>query len=78
MTLKEMERGFELHEQRMARILDNFVLQGELLNRLEQRIDRIAAMMEEDRERLRVMQVAMTSLFERLEGFVRRLKAPRR
>ena len=95
MTLEEMERGFELHEKRMGRIeenlsvmqknlvvvQDNLTVQGELLNRLDQRLDRLAAMFEEgqrqraeDRETLRIMKAAMTSLFERMDAFIRGLE----
>src|SRR5207249_11659586 len=59
MTLQEMERGFELHEQRMARIeenlgrvQDNLLVQGELLNRIDQRVERLAAVMAEQGDSL--------------------------
>ncbi len=71
----------ERNEQRLAGVEDNLVVQGEFLNRLDQRFDRVAAMMEdserqrgEDRERLRTMQAAMTSLFQRMDAFIRGLE----
>ncbi len=81
MTFEELEHGFELHEKRLARMEDNLVVQGEILDRLDHRLDRVAAMMEEserqrgeDRERLRDMQSAMTSLFQRMDAFLRGLE----
>lgn len=80
MTLEELERGLELHERRLASIEGNFVVQGELLNRVDQRLDRLANLMEEserrrteDRETLRLMQAAMSSLFQRMDAFIRGL-----
>jgi hypothetical protein len=83
MTLAELERGMELHEKRLTRIEDNLVVQGELLNRLDQRLDRVANLLEEsqrqrmqDHETLRAMQDAMASLFQRMDAFIRGLERP--
>lgn len=90
MTLAELERGMELHEKRLtrveenlARVEDNLVVQGELLNRLDQRLDRIANLLEEsqrqriqDHEAMRIMQDAMASLFKRMDAFIRGLERP--
>jgi hypothetical protein len=73
-TLKELERGFELHEKRLERIEDNLLVQGELLGRLEVLFEESERQRGEDRERLRVMQAAMTSLFERMDKFIRGLE----
>lgn len=81
MTFEELERGMELHEKRLARVEENLIVQGELLNGVDQRLDRLAQMFvqregerAEDRERLRIMQAAMTSLFERMDAFIRGLE----
>lgn len=88
MTLAELERGMELHEkrlgrieasleqheERLTRIENNLVVQGELLNRLDQRIDRLVTIVERNSEDMRLMQSAMTSLFQRMDAFIRGLE----
>ena len=81
MNLEDIERGMELHEQRFKKIEDNLIVQGEILNRVDQRLDRLAEMFAQsegeraaDRERMRLMQGAMTSLFERMDAFIRGLE----
>jgi hypothetical protein len=80
-NLEDIERGMELHEQRFKKIEDNLIVQGEILNRVDQRLDRLAEMLAQsegeraaDRERMRLMQGAMTSLFERMDDFIRGLE----
>jgi len=81
MTNEELERGLEAHERRMTRVEENLLVQGEMLNRIDQRLDRLTALFEqseaaraEDRERIRLLQGAMTSLFEHMEAFIRGLR----
>ncbi len=81
MTLQELERGFELHEKRLARIEevqkitgDNLLVQGELLNRVDQRLDRVVSIAERNAEDMSVMQSAMTNLFQRMDAFIRGLE----
>jgi len=73
MTLQEIEQGLKLHEERFARIdteheqrfkriEDNLVVQGEILNRIDQRLERMAARVESHDQQLSLMQSAMTSL----------------
>lgn len=66
--------GMELHEKRMARVEDNLIVQGELLNRVDQRLDRLASVVEKNSEEMRLMQAAMTSLFQRMDAFIRGLE----
>ncbi|PYV25005.1 MAG: hypothetical protein DMG27_11430 [Acidobacteria bacterium] len=65
----------------MTRVEENLLVQGEMLNRIDQRLDRLTALFEqseaaraEDRERIRLLQGAMTSLFEHMEAFIRGLR----
>jgi chromosome segregation ATPase len=95
MTLQEIERSFQVHQERMARIderldrmaaeaegherrlkriEDNLIVQGEILNRVDQRLDRMAARVENHDQQLAVMQSAMTSLFQRMDAFIRGLE----
>ncbi len=92
MTLQEIERSFQLHEERFARIdetlaylasqvkehdrklqrvEDNLIVQAEILNRVDQRLDRVSAMVESHEQQLVLMQSAMTSLFQRMDAFIR-------
>jgi hypothetical protein len=71
----------ESHDKRLTRVENNLVVQGELLSRLDQGLDRLTTVMEqserrraEDREHLRIMQAAMTSLFDRIDKFIRGLE----
>ena len=80
MTLAELERGFELHEKRLTaveeiqkKIGDNLLVQGEILNRLDQRLDRVAGLVEKNSADIHVMQSAMTNLFEHMDAFIRGL-----
>lgn len=94
MTLKEIEDSFKIHqerfarmdakidehEQRFKRIEDNLVVQGEILNRIDQRLDRVSERMGELTEvaklhtnQLAIMQSAMTSLFQRMDAFIQGL-----
>lgn len=91
MTLQEIEQGLKIHEERFARmdaehekrfqrIEDNLVVQGEILNRIDQRLDRVSERMEELTEvakshtnQLAIMQSAMTSLFQRMDAFIQGL-----
>jgi len=72
-TLQEIEQGLKLHEERFARIdaeheerfkriEDNLVVQGEILNRIDQRLDRMAARVEGHDQQLTLLQSAGTSL----------------
>ena len=82
MTDEELERGLELHERRVSRIEENLIeQQAELLNRVDQRLDRVTLLIEqsevkraENRKRMHLMQSAMTALFKRLEAFIRGLE----
>jgi len=82
MTDEELERGLELHERRVSRIEENLIeQQAELLNRVDQRLDRVTLLIEqsevkraENRKRMHLMQSAMTVLFKRLEAFIRGLE----
>ena len=95
MTLQEIERSFQVHQERMARIdetlahlasqvkehdrklqliEDNLIVQGEILNRVDQRLDRVAATAESHDQQLVLMQSAMTSLFQRMDAFIRGLE----
>lgn len=69
------------HEHWLTRVEDHLAVQGELLNRIDQKAERLAQMFvesagerAEDRERLRIMQAAVTSLFERMDAFLRGLE----
>ncbi len=64
----------ELHEKRLGGIENNLVVQGELLNRLDQRLDRLVSVVEKNSEDLRLMQGAMTALFQRMDAFIRGLE----
>ena len=71
----------EGHEQRFKRVEDNLLVQGEWLNRIDQRLDRLTETFAQsegeraaDRERMRLMQAAMTSLFQRMDAFIRGLE----
>jgi len=47
MTDEELERGLELHERRLARIEENLIeQQAELLNRVDQRLDRVTLLIQ--------------------------------
>lgn len=74
MTLQEMEQGLKMHEERFRRIEDNLLVQGEILNRIDQRLDRMAARVETHDHQLTVLQSAMTSLFQRMDAFIRGLE----
>ena len=74
MTLQEMEQGLKMHEERFKRIEDNLLVQGEILNRIDQRLDRMAARAETHDHQLSVLQSAMTSLFQRMDAFIRGLE----
>ncbi len=69
MTPGEVERGMELHERRLPRIEDNLLVQGQLLDRLDRNVDRLAAVVEKNSTDMHIMQSAMTSLFQRMEAF---------
>ncbi len=84
MSLEELERAFELHEKRLllmdqqsekrfSRIEDNLLVQGEILNRLDQRLDRVAGLVERNSADMQVMQSAMTNLFQHMDAFIRGL-----
>ncbi len=73
-SLDRLASTMESHDKRLTRVEDNLAVQGELLNRLDQRLDRIAMFVEGDREGLRVMQAAMTALFQRMDAFIRGLE----
>src|SRR5439155_1522099 len=46
-TDEELERGLELHERRLARIEENLIeQQAELLNRVDQRLDRVTLLIQ--------------------------------
>ncbi len=85
MTLQEIEQGLKFHEERFARmdaehekrfkrIEDNLVVQGEILNRIDLRLDRMAASVENHDQQLALMQSAMTALFQRMDAFIRGLE----
>ncbi len=81
MTLQEIEHSFKIHEQRFNRIEDNLAVQGEILNRIDQRLDRVTERMEGLTEiaklhtnQMAVMQSAMTALFQRMDAFIRGLE----
>ncbi|MBI4165465.1 MAG: hypothetical protein HY508_07005 [Acidobacteria bacterium] len=95
MTIQEIERSFQVHqeifariderldrmaaeaeghERRLKRIEDNLIVQGEILNRVDQRLDRVAATAESHDKQLVLMQSAMTSLFQRMDAFIRGLE----
>ena len=95
MTLQEIERSFQVHqeifariderldrmaaeaeghERRLKRIEDNLIAQGEILNRVDQRLDRVASLTESHEQQLALMQTAMTSLFQRMDAFIRGLE----
>ncbi len=74
MTPEEVERGIELHERRLARIEDNLLVQGQLLDRLDRNVERLAAVVEKNSTDMHIMQSAMTSLFQRMEAFLRGLE----
>lgn len=69
--LDRMAAQAEEHERRLTRIEDNLLVQGEILNRIDLRLDRVAAMAESHDQQLAVMQSAMTSLFQRMDAFIR-------
>jgi len=67
-------------EERFKRIEDNLVVQGEILNRIDQRLDRVSERMEDltavaklHTNQLAIMQSAMTSLFQRMDAFIQGL-----
>jgi hypothetical protein len=71
----------EGHENRLKRVEDNLAVQGELLDRIDLRLDRLTETFAQsegeraaDRERTRLMQAAMTSLFNRMDAFIRGLE----
>jgi chromosome segregation ATPase len=93
-TLQEIEQGFRIHEERFARIdakieeyearfkriEDNLVVQGEILNRIDQRLDHVTERLHGLTEvvrlntnQLAVLQSAMTSLFQRMDAFIQGL-----
>jgi chromosome segregation ATPase len=79
--LDRLASSMESHDKRLTRVEDNLAVQGELLNRVDQRLDRLAEMFvqseggrAEDRERMRLMQAAMTALFQRMDAFIRGLE----
>ena len=102
MTLQEIERSFQVHQERMARIdetlahlasqakehdrklqiiEDNLIVQGEILNRVDQRLERVTDRIEgltsivgTHTNQLAVMQSAMTALFQRMDAFIRGLE----
>ncbi len=73
MDAREIERGLEAHERRLNRVEENLVVQGEMLSRVDQRLDRIAAMQERQQEELRELQSAMLALFLRMDRFLQGL-----
>ncbi len=70
MTPEEIERGREAHERRPTRVEENLVVQGEVLNRVDQRLDRLAGLAETQHESMLLMQSTMKSLFERMDAFI--------
>ncbi len=70
MTPEEIERGLEAHERRLNRLEENLVVQGEILNRVDQRLDRLAGLVETQSESMLLMQSTMKSLFERMDAFI--------
>jgi len=79
--LDRLAAASESHDKRLRRVEDNLVVQGEMLNRIDQRLDRLTALFEQseaahaaDRERIRLLQAAMASLFEHMEAFIRGLR----
>ncbi len=74
MTPEEIERGLEAHERRLTRVEENLVVQGEILNRVDQRLDRLAGLVETQSESMLLMQSALKSLFERMDAFIRGLE----
>jgi uncharacterized coiled-coil protein SlyX len=93
-TLQEIEQGFKIHEERFARIdakieehearfkriEDNLVVQGEILNRIDQRLDHVTERLDGVTEvvrlntnQLAVLQSAMTSLFQHTDAFIQGL-----
>ncbi len=80
-NLTRLERNLTLHEEKLTRIEENLTVQTGILHRVDQRLDRLTEMFErsereraDDHERMRVMQTAMTSLFERMDAFIRGLE----
>jgi chromosome segregation ATPase len=60
--MQEIEQSFRMHEERFKRIEDNLAVQGEILNRIDQRLDRMAARVESHDQQLSLLQSATTSL----------------
>jgi uncharacterized coiled-coil protein SlyX len=81
MTPQEIERGLDAHERRLnrleeglTRVEENLLVQGEILNRLDLSLARLAGMVEKQQEGVLQMQSAMRSLFERMEAFIKGLE----
>ena len=110
MTFEEMEKSLAGIEDSLKGLRDNQEVQGVMLWRMENNLDRLEAAVEqlahgmtllqsamkgligtvegltetvevhekqhaEDREQMRVMQAAMTALFERMDRFIRGLES---
>ncbi len=103
MTFEEMEKSLAGIENSLKGLRDNQEVQGAMLWRMENNLDRLEAAVEqlahgmtllqavmkgltetvegltetvaEDREQMRVMQAAMTALFERMDRFIRGLES---
>ncbi|MBI1940682.1 MAG: hypothetical protein HYS33_04140 [Acidobacteria bacterium] len=79
--LDRMSARDDEHERRLSRIeetlrglSDHLVVQGKLLNGVDQRLDRLTAIVESHTNQLAVLQSAMTSLFQRMDAFIRGLE----
>ena len=94
MTLKDIQDSFKIHqerfarmdakidehEQRFKRIEDNLAVQGEILNRIDQRLDRVTERMDgltevvrANTNQLAVLQSTRISLFQRMDAFIQGL-----
>ena len=72
--LGRLAAASESHDKRLRRVEDNLVVQGEMLNRIDQRLDRLTALFEQSSAEIRVLRGAMASLFEHMEAFIRGLR----
>ncbi len=75
MTLEEMERGFQVMQ-------DNMTVQGVMMHRLENNLDRLEAVVAENSAAIAklghgmtVMQSAMQRLFDHMDRFIRGLES---
>lgn len=80
-TLAYVASQVKEHDRKLQIIEDNLIVQGNILNRVDHRLDQVSERIEglttilhSHTSQLALMQSAMTSLFQRMDNFIRGLE----